>query len=124
MQVNGFGLTSKEVLYAVQYRKEIAEMYRTKQGQAEHDRKVLAIARELERQGFDVKADLPGYVQPLTIGGYRPDIVAQKGTQRKIVEVETQNTKGSTRDEGQKEAFRRAAEKNPNMTFRRVIADT
>jgi len=98
-------------------------MPRTKQGQAAHDREVARIVAKYERQGFDVKADLPGRPKPPSIGGYVPDVVARKGAERKIVEVETQDSKNSSRDEGQKKAFRDAADRSNNTTFRRVITE-
>jgi hypothetical protein len=96
-------------------------MPRTKQGQAAHDREVARIAAQYERRGFDVEADLPGRPKPQSIGGYVPDIVARKGMERKIVEVETQDSKDSARGEGQRKAFRAAADRSEDTTFRRVI---
>ncbi|MCH8874169.1 hypothetical protein IH824_15600 [candidate division KSB1 bacterium] len=56
---------------------------RAKRSQAKHDIEVKRIAKELEKNGYKVKADSRGYSKPETIGGYRPDVVAQKGKEKK-----------------------------------------
>lgn len=96
-------------------------MARTRASQSKHDHKTRSVAVKLERQGYKVKADVPGFEQPGTIGGYRPDVVAKKGSQRKIVEVETPDSVNSARDKGQQQAFRQAANRSRNTTFRREI---
>ena len=96
-------------------------MARTKKGQAVHDKNVLREANKLKRQGFDVEADLPGFDKPSTLGGFTPDVVARKGKQRKIVEVETPESVDSARDKKQQQAFRQASKRSENTTFRRVI---
>ena len=96
-------------------------MSRSRKSQTKHDSKVLSIARKLERQGFDVKADIQDYEQPNTIRGFRPDIVGTRGRQRKIHEVETQDSVDSTRDQKQQKAFRQAADQSKNSTFKRTI---
>jgi peptidoglycan hydrolase-like protein with peptidoglycan-binding domain len=96
-------------------------MLRSRKSQSKHDAKVRSIARKLENQGFNVRADIPGYLQPNTIRGFRPDVVGIKGRQRKIYEVETQDSVDSARDQKQQRAFRQAAEKSKNTTFKRTI---
>jgi len=98
-------------------------MARSKRSQATHDKKVRQEASKLKRQGFDVSADVQGFPKPETIGGYRPDIIATKGKQRRIIEVETVESKNTARDKGQQSAFRHVANRSENTTFRRVIAD-
>jgi hypothetical protein len=98
-------------------------MVRSKRSHATHDKKVRQEVNKLKKQGFDVSADLPGFPQPKVIGGYRPDIIAQKGKQRKIIEVETSDSKDNARDKGQQKAFRQAANRSDNTTFRRTISD-
>lgn len=97
-------------------------MPRSSKSQSKHDTKVRTIARKLERQGFGVKADIHGYVQPDTIRGFRPDVVGIKGRQRKIHEVETQDSLDSARDQSQQRAFRQAAVQSKNTTFKRTVA--
>ena len=96
---------------------------RTKKSQSKHDAKVEEIAKEFKAKGYDVEADIPGYPKPGTVGGVRPDVVARKGTERKIVEVETPESKDSARDRKQQREFRAAAKRSKNTTFRRVIVD-
>lgn len=98
-------------------------MPRSNRSQAKHDQRVKKEARKLERQGFEVQADISGFAKPETIGGYRPDVVAKKGRQRKIVEVETPESVDSARDVGQQQAFRRAAQRSANTSFRREVTD-
>jgi len=100
---------------------EEVEMSRSRKSQSRHDAKVRSIARKLERQGFDVKADIRGYVQPDTIRGFRPDVVGIKGRQRKIHEVETQDSVDSARDKSQQRAFRQVADQSKNTTFKRTV---
>ncbi len=98
-------------------------MARKKQSQSKHDAKVRSIARDLTDKGFDVRADLKGYKKPDTISGYRPDVVATKGKQKRIIEVETPDSVNSARDVKQQKAFRNAANQSANTTFRRTITD-
>jgi len=60
---------------------------RSKTSQSKHDTEVRRIARDLKNKGYEVKADVKGFPQPKTVGGYRPDVVATKGKQRKIIEA-------------------------------------
>lgn len=96
-------------------------MSRSKKGQVSHDKKVRQEVNKLKRKGFDVKADLPGFEHPKTLGGFRPDIIATKNKQRKIVEVETPESKESARDKSQQQAFKKIAKQSNNTTFRREI---
>ena len=73
-------------------------MARSKRSQARHDAEVRGIAEDLKRKGYDVEADFKGFPQPPTIGGYRPDVIARKISEKRIVEVETPDSVGSTRD--------------------------
>jgi hypothetical protein len=98
-------------------------MTRSKRSQAAHDKKVREEANKLKSQGFAVDADIEGFPKPKTLGGYRPDVIATKGKQRKIIEIETEESKDSARDKSQQQAFRRAADRSKNTTFRRKIAN-
>ena len=99
-------------------------MPRSKKSQSKHDSEVRRLARELLDKGYEVEADIKGFKQPKTIGGYRPDVIGNKGKERKIIEVETQDSKDSSRDQKQKQAFRGAANRSKNTTFRRIITDS
>lgn len=83
---------------------------RTPPSQAKHDRKVLERARALREQGLNVRADLPGFKQPHSIEGRRPDIEASKyGKVRVIEEIET--PRSLKKDRPQQRVFEKYAEK-------------
>ena len=96
-------------------------MARSNRSQTRHDAEVRRTARGLERRGYAVEADVRGFPQPDTIGGYRPDVVAKKGRERKIIEVETTDSVGSARDQKQQQAFRQAAKRSEDTKFIRKV---
>ena len=96
-------------------------MARSKSSQSKHDQTVRKVAYNLNRKGYSVKADVRGFKQPSILGGYRPDVVARKGNQRKIIEVETPDSVNSARDQKQRQAFRRAASRSSKTTFKRIV---
>lgn len=96
-------------------------MPRSRNSQSKHDRTVKRVADSYEKRGYDVSADIKGYQRPKTIGGFRPDVVAKRGRERVIVEVETPDSVDSARDQRQQQAFRRAANRSVNTRFRRTI---
>lgn len=85
--------------------------------QSQHDSKVKQIARKLERDGWNVQADIPSFDQPDPIGKKNliPDITAQKRGSKKIIEVETPET--MRKDKKQHEAFRRSAGQQKRTNF-------
>ena len=97
---------------------------RSMTSQSKHDSAVRRIARDLKAKGYDVRADVTGFFQPRTFGGYKPDVVATKGKYRKIIEVETTESVASARDIAQQSAFRRIANRSQNTVFRRDIVKT
>ena len=97
---------------------------RSMTSQSKHDSTVRRIARGLKAKGYEVRADVTGFSQPRTFGGYKPDVVAIKGTHRKIIEVETTESVASARDIAQQSAFRRTASRSQNTVFRRDIVKT
>ncbi|MFQ5715337.1 MAG: hypothetical protein ACE5GU_15030 [Candidatus Scalinduaceae bacterium] len=98
-------------------------MARSIRSQSKHDKEVRDIANRMKRQGYEVKADISGYSKPDTIGGYRPDVVAIKGGQRKIYEVETQDSVDKARDKNQQSAFRNTAKRSRYTSFVRKVTD-
>ena len=96
-------------------------MSRNSKTQSQHDREVTRIAKSLEKKGFNVAADVAGYQKPETVRGFRPDVFATKGKEKKIVEVETPDSVDSDRDQKQQAAFRARAKASPTTTFRRVV---
>ena len=69
-----------------------------------------------------MEADIKGLHQPKTLGGYRLDIIAKKGIERKISEVETPDSLNSATDIKQQQAFQRAANRSQKTTFTKRIA--
>jgi len=98
-------------------------MARSKRSQSKHNSQVRKEAKKLDDQGYKVKADIPGYQQPNTIGGYRPDYVGEKGKKRIIGEVETPDSVDITRDQKQQKAFKQAAKRSDNTSFKRTVTD-
>ena len=98
-------------------------MARSIKSQSKHDAEVRRIANRMEEQGYEVKADVSDFSKPDTIGGYRPDVVATKGSQRKIYEVETPESVNKARDVKQQSAFRNAADRSKNTSFVRRLTD-
>jgi len=98
-------------------------MARSKHSQSKHDGKVESLAENLEREGFKVKADVKGYARPETIHGVRPDIIASGSGERRIYEVETQDSVDTSRDQKQQTEFKKAADRSQKTTFKRFMAD-
>ncbi|MBE9569656.1 MAG: hypothetical protein IMF11_03460 [Proteobacteria bacterium] len=94
-------------------------MPRKKSSQSTHDRKVKEIANKLNKQNWDVRADVGGFVTPDGIGkkGFIPDVFATKGGKTKIIEVDTPRTV----DEDQLATFRRSAAHRDSADFEHVI---
>ena len=96
-------------------------MPRSKTSKSKHDAEVRRNANRLEKQGYEVRADVSGFKRPDTIGGYRPDVVGTKGRRREVIEVETPDSVGSARDIKQQRAFQQAANRSSNTVFKRKV---
>jgi hypothetical protein len=83
---------------------------RTPQSQTKHDRKVLERARALREQGFNVRADIPGFKKPDSIHGRRPDIEARKHGEPKVIE-EIETPRSLKKDRPQQRVFEKYADK-------------
>lgn len=92
---------------------------RSKPDQTKHDRDVKSSADYYRRQGYNVKADVRGYAQPDTFNGRRPDVVARKGNDQVLVEVETKSSNAGDRQ--QQSALRRYADSRKNTRFRKKV---
>ena len=68
-------------------------MGRTKHEKTCHDSSVTRRAAGLKANKWNVKAAIPGYPNPPKMNGRIADIVATKGKNTRIIEVETQSTK-------------------------------
>lgn len=76
--------------------------------QSRHDEAVRRSAAQYKARGYKVTADVEGFPRPDPIRGRRPDVVAQKGRDKVVVEWETPSTVVS--DKAQQVALRRGAE--------------
>jgi len=85
-----------------------------------HQRAVRRTARELEGDGWNVRADVGHWPNPPTIAGRQPDVVATKRGSRRIIEVETK----TTAHQDQHETFRRHAGQKSNTVFIGYVADS
>ena len=90
--------------------------------QTKHDRAIRAEANNYKKRGYEVQADVSGYPQPPTVGGYRPDLMVKKGGQRTIVEVETEDSLNTAHAAAQNGAFLRARRRDLKTHYRRIIA--
>ena len=84
---------------------------------SKHNQKVRKVAGGYKAQGYKVKADTKGYPQPLNVGGRRADVVAIKGRDKVLVEVETR--KSMKTDTKQSQGLRKIAKKS-GYRFRTV----
>lgn len=96
-------------------------MSRQSRNQSTHDNRVRSLANQLKNEGWKVQADLPNFNQPDPIGkdARIPDILATRGDQTKIIEVETPTTLNSHQE--QHSTFRRSAAQRENGEFELVV---
>ena len=88
---------------------------RSVKNQTCHDRSVTRRAAGLKANGWKVRADIPGFKRPATLNGSRPDIDARKGNQRRIIEVETLDSRN--RDRQQHRNLRNYSKSKKNTQF-------
>ena len=95
---------------------------RSSSNQSIHDQAVRREAQNLKKEGWDVKADLPGFDLPNSIGKaeFVPDIEATKHGTKKIIEFETPDSLEA--DKKQHGSFRRSAAQRPRATFELKVA--
>lgn len=84
-----------------------------------HIKKLKKVAAGYKSQGYKVRADIKGHLKPLNIRGRRADVVAIKGRDKVLVEVETR--KSMTSDKSQRKVLRGVAKKY-GYRFRTVRA--
>jgi hypothetical protein len=97
-------------------------MPRSTREQGAHDEAVRRWAESLVRQGYEVVADVKGYIRPGTYYGLKPDLVATRGRERIIGEVETPRSVGDPRDQAQRTTFQRMEDMSNNTRFLRRTA--
>ena len=59
---------------------------------------------------------------PETINGFRPDVIATRGSQKTVIEVETEDSSNNQRDLDQQKAFKEWANRSNKRHYRREIA--
>ena len=91
-------------------------MSRPPEEQRKHDARVLEICKKYEKKGWEVKADIPGYIIPPNVAGLRPDILAIKGKKTHIIEVGTEST--MLEDAEKRKKFMHFAYQNPKTKFK------
>lgn len=98
---------------------------RSKRNQTCHDKSVRRSAGMLSSNGWNVQADVKGYPQPKSIcvdnECRRPDIVATKGKETRIIEWETPDS--FTKDKAQHSVFRKFARRQKNTYSSVKICD-
>ena len=96
-------------------------MSRQSRNQSTHDNRVRTLANTLRNEGWKVQADLPNFNQPDPIGKdvKIPDILATRGDQTKIIEVETPTTADSYQE--QHSTFRCSTAQRENEEFELVV---
>lgn len=77
---------------------------------SKHDNKVKKVANNYKKRGFSVLADVSGFKKPKVVGGRRADVVAIKGGNKVLVEIETGKSMGL--DKKQRQDFRNIAKKS------------
>ena len=55
---------------------------RAPSSQSKHNKEVKRLAIEYQDKGYKVEADITGFQQPGTTGGFRPDIRAKKADRK------------------------------------------
>ena len=70
---------------------------RTPKNQSAHDEAIARSAGQYKGKGYEVQADIAGYDQPESMGGRRPDLVVEKGRDKKVIEFETPESIGKDR---------------------------
>ena len=89
---------------------------RTPRQQSKHDKAVKKTADYYKGLGYNVQADIKNYDQPDTINKRRPDVIAKKGKETVVVEVETNDSIKT--DQKQIETFKEYADDHKNTKFR------
>ena len=86
-----------------------------------HDRKVREIVRDLEKEGYKVRADVRGREKPKPVGSKRlvPDIEATRHGRKLIVEVKTPASLAKHKE--QLKAFARHAGQKADTSLRLVV---
>lgn len=83
-----------------------------------HDEAVKAVAEELKKDKWDVEANLENWKKPSEIGNHLPDILAKKGSLKRICEIATEEM-----FEGNKQQFIELKNYCDEYDFRLYVVD-
>ena len=98
-------------------------MARSKINQSAHNTTVKKLSEQYQQKGYKVKADIKGWGKPDTIRGVRPDIIAEKGGHKTIIEVETEDSVDNKRDQQQQKAFKNWSSDSDKKHYKRVVTE-
>jgi len=102
---------------------------RSQEAQELHDRAVLSEARELDRNGWDVKVDHTGdhgWEEPLVLNGRQPDVYATKqdrdeGRNRNLERAVELETSASDDKDQRKDLQEWASQEKPRDFYWRIV---
>jgi len=102
---------------------------RSQEAQELHDRAVLSEARELDRNGWDVKVDHPGdhgWEEPPVLNGRQPDVYATKqdrdeGRNRDLERAVELETSASDDKDQRKDLQEWASQEKPRDFYWRIV---
>jgi hypothetical protein len=99
------------------------EIRRNAPSQARHDRMVALQAERYRALGYAVAAEIDGWPAPAAVEGQVPDVLATRGDETVVVEVETEETLASREYADEHKAFRKWKEQAPKTReYKMVIA--
>ena len=98
-------------------------MARSKTSKSKHNTTVKKLAEQYQGKGYKVKADIKGWGKPDIIGGVLPDIIAEKGGHKTVVEVETKDSVDSKRDQQQQKSFKDWSQGSDRKHYKRVVTN-
>ena len=104
-------------------KEEAPEITRGAQAQARHDAMVKLQAARYRSLGYLVAAEIAGWQAPEPVEGLVPDLVATRGDEVVVVEVETEDTLAGKEYLAEHKAFRKWKEQAPKTRdYKMVIA--
>ncbi len=104
-------------------KEEAPDITRGPHAQARHDAMVALQAARYKARGYEVAAELDGWPAPAPVDGQVPDLVATRGDEVIVVEVETEDTLAGKEYGAEHKAFRKWKEQVPKARdYKMVIA--
>lgn len=84
---------------------------------SKHNAKVRKIAEYWKGEGANVKAHIKGFKTPSKISGSIPDLEISQRGEKRIIEVETPSSIGTSHTKEQKKDFKNWADKSSKRKF-------